>query len=32
MIQFLRGTQTQLNSSSQVFAAGQPIFESDSGN
>lgn len=31
MIQFLRGTQTQLNSSSQVFAAGQPIFESDSG-
>lgn len=31
MIQFSRGTQTQLNSSSQVFAAGQPIFESDSG-
>lgn len=31
MIQFLRGTQTQLNSSSQVFAAGQPVFESDSG-
>lgn len=31
MIQFLRGTQTQLNSSSQVFAARQPIFESDSG-
>lgn len=31
MIQFLRGTQSQLNSSNQVFAAGQPIFESDTG-
>lgn len=31
MIQFLRGTQSQLQSSQQVFAAGQPIFESDSG-
>lgn len=31
MIQFLRGTQSQLNSSQQVFAAGQPVFESDTG-
>lgn len=31
MIQFLRGTSSQLQSSNQVFAAGQPIFESDSG-
>lgn len=31
MIQFLRGTQSQLQSSQQVFAAGQPIFESDTG-
>lgn len=29
MIQFLRGTQSQLQSSQQIFAAGQPIFESD---
>lgn len=31
MIQFLRGTSSQLNASNQVFAAGQPIFEQDSG-
>lgn len=31
MIQFLRGTQSQLQSSQQIFAAGQPIFESDTG-
>lgn len=31
MIQFLRGTSSQLQSSDQIFAAGQPIFESDSG-
>lgn len=31
MIQFLRGTASQLQSSNTVFAAGQPIFESDSG-
>lgn len=31
MIQFLRGTQNQLQSSQQIFAAGQPIFESDTG-
>lgn len=31
MIQFLRGTSSQLQSSNQIFAAGQPIFESDSG-
>ena len=31
MIQFLRGTQSQLQSNQQIFAAGQPIFESDTG-
>ena len=31
MIQFLRGTSSQLQSSNQIFAAGQPVFESDSG-
>ena len=31
MIQFLRGAQSQLQSSQQIFAAGQPIFESDTG-
>lgn len=31
MIQFLRGTQSQLNSSSQILSSGQPVFESDTG-
>lgn len=31
MIQFLRGTSSQLQSSNRIFAAGQPVFESDSG-
>ena len=31
MIQFLRNTQSQLQSSQQIFAAGQLIFESDTG-
>lgn len=31
MIQFLRGTKSTLEASQQVFSAGQPIFESDSG-
>ena len=29
MIQFLRGTQAALNSSQQIFAEGQPIYEKD---
>lgn len=29
MIQFLRGQASQLHSSQQIFAAGQPIFEQD---
>lgn len=29
MIQFLRGTQAALNSSPQIFAEGQPIYEKD---
>lgn len=31
MIQFLRGTASQLNSSQTIFSDGQPIFEKDSG-
>lgn len=31
MIQFLRGTKSQLNSNSTVIAAGQPVFELDTG-
>lgn len=30
-IQFLRGTRSTLSSSNQIFLAGQPVFESDSG-
>lgn len=30
-IQFLRGTKSTLASSNQIFLAGQPVFESDSG-
>lgn len=30
-IQFLRGTKSTLSSSSQIFLAGQPVFETDSG-
>ena len=30
-IQFLRGTKSTLSSSNQIFLAGQPVFESDSG-
>lgn len=31
MIQFLRGTKSSLTSDSTVFKAGQPVFESDTG-
>lgn len=31
MIQFLRGSKSQLESSSTIIAAGQPVFESDTG-
>ena len=31
MIQFLRGTRSQLNSYSTIIPAGQPVFESDTG-
>lgn len=31
MIQFMRGTKSQLNNNSSVIAAGQPVFESDTG-
>lgn len=31
MIQFLRGTKSQLEASNTIFGAGQPIFESDTG-
>lgn len=30
-IQFLRGTKSTLSNSNQIFLAGQPVFESDSG-
>lgn len=31
MIQFMRGTKSQLNNNSSIIAAGQPVFESDTG-
>ena len=31
MIQFMRGTKSQLTSNSSIIAAGQPVFESDTG-
>lgn len=31
MIQFLRGSKSQLESNSTIIAAGQPVFESDTG-